>query len=357
MRFVLPVVLIACGGSPTPPVDTDCTIGFADRDGDGYGNPQLQTTDCVEFIADNPDDCDDGNFSARPDAEEICDELDNDCDGLVDGEDDSLDRPLQYPDLDGDGFGTEPGVLDCAPLLDHAAVPGDCDDDAFAVHPDALEICDGIDNDCDALVDDDDPSLDSVEIGYLDSDLDGFGGASFLLSCDPPPGVTATSDDCDDTDPAVYPGAVEICDGLDQNCDGSPDVPPFTPDPCTAFETSYDGLFQLDLSDGLTPASCTGTASLSLDRATSPPLQGVFECTLDDPQAGWSPTQSGAITGLFRADGTLQGSVEAFEGVSYEWTGTIVGSELDGVGAGLFQAVGAWDLSFEWSLSESAPIP
>jgi hypothetical protein len=85
------------------------------------------------------------------------------------------------------------------------------------------EVCDGIDNDGDGLVDEDDPSL-VATAWYLDADGDGHGNPlSFELSCDAVPGTVAVSDDCDDTDADIHPGAVEICDAVDANCDNSVD--------------------------------------------------------------------------------------------------------------------------------------
>lgn len=105
-------------------------------------------------------------------------------------------------DSDGDGYSAEGG--ECGPI--------DCGDDNAGVHPGAVEICtDGIDNNCDGLVDIDDPAATNCPSGCTDLDGDGFstdGGACGAI-------------DCDDTDPAVNPGAAELCtDGIDNNCNG-----------------------------------------------------------------------------------------------------------------------------------------
>lgn len=86
-------------------------------------------------------------------------------------------------DYDGDGWDDAPG--------------NDCNDLNAAVNPGATEICNGIDDDCDGLIDDADPDM--------DLDGDGYG---------------ACVDDCDDMDPAVHPGASEVCNGTDDDCDG-----------------------------------------------------------------------------------------------------------------------------------------
>lgn len=110
------------------------------------------------------------------------------------------------PDLDGDGY----GALE------------DCDDTDPSVSPGADEYCDGINNDCDAAVDEPD-AVDATE-WYRDSDQDGFGDAAVTTwSCDQPPGFIADGSDCDDTSALAYPGAKEICgDGVDNDCDRDP---------------------------------------------------------------------------------------------------------------------------------------
>jgi hypothetical protein len=109
-------------------------------------------------------------------------------------------------DADGDGF----SVCD-----------GDCDDNNSAVYPNAPEICDGVDNDCNGLTDDADPNITGQNTYYADSDGDGFGDPGVTqLSCDPPNGFVTDNTDCDDTNGAANPNATEICDGIDNNCDG-----------------------------------------------------------------------------------------------------------------------------------------
>ncbi|MFT4628326.1 MAG: hypothetical protein ACI8PZ_007021 [Myxococcota bacterium] len=129
-----------------------------------------------------------------------------------------------WTDADGDGFGEEgPPVRVCiAPGVD---ISGDCDDDDPAVHPDAPEMCNaGIDDDCNDLADDADPGLDplSATPWYPDADGDGdgfAGDAEVVYACEAPPGTAAESTDCDDTRPGVYPGAMEVCDGVPNDCD------------------------------------------------------------------------------------------------------------------------------------------
>ena len=100
---------------------------------------------------------------------------------------------------------------------------GDCDDENDQVHPDAVEVCDSIDNDCDEELMRRMPKM--PKAGFFDEDGDGFGVSDSLeIACEAPEGYVSEAFDCDDADPEINPQAPEIPnDGIDQDCSGSDD--------------------------------------------------------------------------------------------------------------------------------------
>ena len=120
------------------PIDYNCdgTVGYEDNDGDGVAACQ---------------DCDDGDAGRAPGLAEVCDGVDQDCDGQVD--EDPSDAERGWMDADGDGFaGVENEVWGCAHDPDIHWSATDCDDDNPSTHPGAEEQCDGRDNDCDDII-------------------------------------------------------------------------------------------------------------------------------------------------------------------------------------------------------------
>lgn len=213
-------------------IDNDCngliddnvpnpTLWYQDADNDGYGNPAVSQAICAmpAGYVNNADDCDDANAAVHPGATEVCDNIDNNCDGLTD---DNVSNSYTWcQDADGDGYGTFNVIMyGCTAPPGYTLTSGDCDDSSPAVHPGAPEICgNGIDDNCDGYIA-------NPTIWYLDADNDGFGNPAVSQTvCDGPAGYVSNNADCDDSNPVVYPGATEVCDGFDNNCDGFIDYP------------------------------------------------------------------------------------------------------------------------------------
>ena len=214
----------------TDPLSWASTMWYDDFDGDGYGDPdEFYAIEACSMpagytSADLALDCNDLDASINPDALETCDGVDNDCDGRIDPPD-SEGSSLFYADADGDGYGNAADTTSrCSEGDGYVSDASDCDDTTAAVYPGADEVCDGLDNDCDAVADPDD-SVDATT-WYADADADGYGDpATGVTSCTAPDGLIADWSDCDDADAAINPDAVELCDGADNNCDGSVDGP------------------------------------------------------------------------------------------------------------------------------------
>src|SRR4030095_14066623 len=126
-----------------------------------------------------------------------------------------------YADQDGDGHGTADDEYEgCDAPQGYVLSNDDCDDADLHRSPDALEQCNAIDDDCDELVDDEDPSLLGATTAYADRDGDGFGTEPGILVCEVPDGFVDNADDCDDEAGATSPGALEVCGNAgDENCD------------------------------------------------------------------------------------------------------------------------------------------
>jgi hypothetical protein len=148
--------------------------------------------------------------------------MDLDGDGVPRPEDCDDDDPevseamTWYADGDGDGWGGASTASACALPSGFSSVGGDCDDADPSVHPDAVELCNEQDDDCDGDVDEGQ----DLPTWYLDADQDGYGDDdSASQACTAPDGWIAQGEDCDDSDAAVNPGAEELCNGIDDDCD------------------------------------------------------------------------------------------------------------------------------------------
>jgi len=215
-------------------IDDDCDgitddgiaylIFYTDADIDNYGDASAAganyCTDPGAGYATTNTDCNDGDASINPGATEVCNGIDDDCDGAADN---GLTFIVYYGDIDDDGFGDEFNTTTtCDGTPSGYELDGtDCDDANASVYPGATEVCNGIDEDCDGAADN---GLTFV-VYYGDIDDDGFGDEfNTTTTCDGvPSGYVLDNTDCDDTQNTVYPGGVEVCDGLDNDCDGSLD--------------------------------------------------------------------------------------------------------------------------------------
>jgi hypothetical protein len=194
---------------------------FADFDGDGFGDITTLISTCIQpqgYVT-NSSDCKDNNAAIFPGAQEICNDIDDDCNELID---DGLVFTTYYSDADGDSFGDINNPLDvCSVTEGYVTNNTDCNDNNANQNAASAETCNGEDDDCDGTIDNGLVFLDY----YSDVDGDGFGTGDVINSCtDLGAGYTDNNTDCDDTNGGVYPGAEELCNSIDDNCDGQTDV-------------------------------------------------------------------------------------------------------------------------------------
>ena len=212
-----------CDGETDEDDAADAMTWFRDGDGDGFGDPDDSVESCgaLDLVMDASD-CDDDDPSVSPIGIEMCDGIDNNCDGTAD-EAAAIDATALHVDSDGDGYG-DPSSTEVSCGADHLTTDSaDCDDTDPDINPDGIEACDGTDNDCDGLTDEAD-AVDAV-VWYADTDGDGYGDPDSAAASCGGDGLTADASDCDDGNPAVNPVATEMCDGIDNNCDGETDGP------------------------------------------------------------------------------------------------------------------------------------
>ena len=324
--------------------DGSCMFGsmtwYRDFDNDNFGDPnvtQQSPTQPPGFVMDNTD-CDDNNANAFPGNPEVCDGVDNNCDGNIDegvtttyfrdldvdgfgdanvtleactqptgyvtnsldcDDNDPLEFPGQvwYKDFDGDLFSDGVSISSCIRPNNYYAsselngTSGDCDDEEPLSFPGNPEVCDGIDNNCDMLIDegvlimffrdmdndtygdinvytqacsqpagyvtnsldcdDNDPLEFPGQIWYKDLDGDEYGDGTLLIDCLRPQDYYLASEliqingDCDDNNAGANPGLAEVCgDSIDNNCDGNTDEGCGPPPDCDGASLDIPVLMQ-----------------------------------------------------------------------------------------------------------------
>ena len=285
-------------------LDHDCDgADDYDQDLDGYVSSafsgDMTYTDAAKTIAvagtgtGLVDDCNDGDAAINSGATEVCDagDVDEDCDGLADDDDGSVDPGTQttyYTDADSDTYGLDgSGALYCDAPASTVLIDGDCDDSDSAIKPGATELVgDEVDQDCD-----------TEELCYTDADNDGYTDDTTVVSTDidcsgtgeGDTAVAALDPDCDDGNPAVNPGATEVCDAsdVDEDCNGLADD-----DDSGVDAGSYTDWYTDGDSDGY---GDEGAVAVSQCEAPSGTVSDNTDC--DDGDEERNPGESEALDG------------------------------------------------------------
>ncbi|MCO4770240.1 MAG: putative metal-binding motif-containing protein [Deltaproteobacteria bacterium] len=221
------------------------------------------------------EDCNDTDAAASSGATEICDGVDNNCDGML--------APAEG-DADGDGY---------IPCID------DCDDGDDTIYPGAPEACDGLDNDCDG----------TVPADELDGDVDGSPGC----------------EDCDDNDSTNFPGNTEVCDGQDNDCIGG--VPTNEADvdqdgvrPC---EGDCDDFSPLATPDNETETDCDDNVDNDCDGVTDLTDPDCFGGGDDDDAADDDDLGDDDDTGIPDPEGACSCNSDVSDGGGSAWFATL----------------------------------
>ena len=294
------LVVLACGTADRPCASEQAWV---DEDGDGFGDPIGSGEVCegTDGYVSNGADCDDHDAAVHPGAVETCNGVDDDCDGELDG------KTLWIRDSDGDGYGAVGGEEQsaCDAPSGFTAEGGDCDDGSAAIHPEAIEVCNEIDDDCD---------------GDFDEGFDEDGDGYLSTAC-------VAGDDCADTDPGIHPGASELCgDGHDNDCAGgdescalSGDYELSTSDAkIYATESSEDMARQIQVGDVDGDGSLdvfVGAEFAHESNGGGHVLYGPFVGALTAEDAGFAAYGSGGMSGTGRSIGIGDVNGDGYEDI------------------------------------------
>ncbi|MDP2309159.1 MAG: putative metal-binding motif-containing protein, partial [Pseudomonadota bacterium] len=286
-----------CDGTTDEDSAVDATTWYRDADADSYGNAAVTDRECYVpsgYVA-NSTDCLDTRAASYPGAPEYCNTYDDDCDGTVD-EDSALDVVTWYRDADADSYGNL-SVTDreCTVPSGYVANSTDCDDARALTNPGATEYCNSVDDDCDGTIDEN-AAADAIT-WYRDADSDAYGNPSVSsVSCTAPSGYILNNTDCLDTSAISYPGANEICDSLDNDCDGTVDDSPI--DGTTYYaDSDTDGFGD--------PSSTTSQCSLPSGYAVND-----YDC-LDTDRS--EPVVADPVSGSGSGAGTLASPFDSLQ--------------------------------------------
>jgi|GEM_PF-1482366 len=213
-----------------------CNVYFycdSDKDGQNAASSTAHCTDYVcynKYIATCPSiagtDCNDTNSSIFKGAKEICNGVDDNCDGKID----EGVKTTFYKDNDNDNYGNPTDTTQaCTKPTGYVTDNTDCNDNDATINPKATEVCNGVDDNCNGKIDNQETKVCSDLIYYCDKDNDGYissaeSGKCDTYGCTPPKGCSLTQGtDCDDNNNKTNPKATEVCNGVDDNCDGKID--------------------------------------------------------------------------------------------------------------------------------------
>ena len=312
-----------CDGVTDEDEAEGCTVYYLDGDHDGYGVALSFKCTCspkLPYDTVKTGDCNDNDATMNPGATEECNQKDDECDGAVD-EEDALGCVDYFRDGDGDSWGTDEKKCLCVPFGKFTAdLSGDCNDVDKNVYPGSSEVCNGKDDDCNGVVDDEDASQCTER--FYDGDMDGYGvSGQTKCQCKGTDGYTASvGGDCADDDPDVHPGSFESCNGKDDDCDNLTDEEQSFG--CLAYYFDWDwdtwgtpdskclcapeGLFST-----LTPGDCNDTTAL-----INPAMEEVCN-TADDDCDGFvdetdvdNPNPEGCSTFYYDGDGDGYGTAD-----------------------------------------------